>query len=105
MAYEILKKITDCEKEADGLVAKAKKDAESILSEAKKSAEEIIYHSKEKYNKQAKSLTDSVMTEVSDEISVICINAEKKIEALKKTAYEKHSDTLKLIVERILGDI
>ena len=105
MAYEILKKITDCEKEADGIVSKAKKDAENILSEAKKNAEEIIYSSKEKYNKQAKSLTDSVMTEVSDEISVICVEAEKKIETLKKAFATNHDSTVKFITERILGDI
>ncbi len=105
MAYEILKKITDCEKEADGLISKANKDAENILSEAKKRAEEIIFHSKEKYNKQAKSLTDSVMTEVSDEISVICVEAEKRIEILKKAFDTNLDSTVKFITERILSDI
>ena len=51
MAYEILKKITDCEKEADGIIKKAEKNAQSIISEAEKNAENLIRLSKEKYNK------------------------------------------------------
>lgn len=105
MAYEILKRITNCEKEADEIIKKAEKNAQSIISEAKKDAENFIRLSKEKYNNKAKSLTDSVMTEISDEISVICVEAEKKIEALNKSFDTNHDSTVKFIAERILSDI
>ncbi len=103
MAYDVIKKITDTEKEGEEIIKKAQAEASKILKNSKDEAESIIETAKEKADEYYKSIISKYELEAREASKPIIEESQSSRKKLANVPAELMNSAVNMVIERIVN--
>jgi V/A-type H+-transporting ATPase subunit G/H len=103
LAYDVVKKITDTEKEGEEIVKKAQTEASEILKNSKIEAESIIDSAKQKADEYYKSIISKYELEAREASKPIIEKSQSSRTKLTNVPAELMNSAVNMVIERIVN--